>query len=80
MVDSFEDRWNIVNYISTFTVDFLVLKYWGWGAFLYLAGSIVMAGSLHPCAAHFIGEHFSFVEADESTTFRPGTLFEYLYL
>lgn len=40
--------------------DFLVVKMMGAGALVYLVFSSFLAGSLHPCAAHFIAEHYIF--------------------
>ena len=36
-------------------------------ALWYLLISSVMAGSLHPCAAHFIAEHYLFEGLDQET-------------
>ena len=38
--------------------DTLIVKTLGWNALVYLLMSSFFAGSLHPCAAHFIAEHY----------------------
>jgi sphingolipid 4-desaturase/C4-monooxygenase len=40
--------------------DALIVRYWGGNALAYLILSSFLAGSLHPCAAHFISEHYVF--------------------
>ncbi|EEQ37034.1 hypothetical protein CLUG_01157 [Clavispora lusitaniae ATCC 42720] len=35
-----------------------MVKAWGWYSFLYFIMSSFLAGSLHPCAGHFIAEHY----------------------
>jgi sphingolipid 4-desaturase/C4-monooxygenase len=40
--------------------DMLIVHYWGGNALAYLILSSFLAGSLHPCAAHFISEHYVF--------------------
>ncbi|KAK3082377.1 hypothetical protein LTS18_004289 [Coniosporium uncinatum] len=40
--------------------DFLLVRYAGGRALAYLIMSSFLAGSLHPCAGHFIAEHYVF--------------------
>lgn len=51
-------RWLALNILVQLTFDWLVVTHWGWHAMLYFLISSHMAGSLHPLAGHFIGEHF----------------------
>jgi sphingolipid delta-4 desaturase len=39
----------------------------GWNALTYLIMSSFLAGSLHPCAAHFIAEHYVFDNYNQET-------------
>ena len=39
--------------------DLLMVKLFGFSAFLYFLASTFMAGSLHPMAGHFIAEHYT---------------------
>ena len=48
------------NIIAQAVIDYLIIRYWGWNAMIYLLLSSLLAGSLHPCAAHFIAEHYVF--------------------
>lgn len=40
--------------------DFVIVKYFGGKALAYFIMSSFLAGSLHPCAGHFIAEHYVF--------------------
>ncbi len=40
--------------------DALIVETLGWNSFTYLIMSSFLAGSLHPCAGHFIAEHVCF--------------------
>ncbi|KAH8116091.1 dihydroceramide delta-desaturase [Phellopilus nigrolimitatus] len=51
-------RWHFLNIAVQLIADYFLLKYWGVRAFLYLLFSSFFAGSLHPCAGHFIAEHY----------------------
>ena len=48
------------NIAAQISFDMVVVKYLGWRAMTYLLLSSILAGSLHPCAAHFISEHYVF--------------------
>ena len=51
------------NIVAQVLVDVLIVRYWGWHALSYLILSSFLAGSLHPCAAHFISEHYVFARS-----------------
>ncbi|KAL9102790.1 MAG: hypothetical protein Q9163_002108 [Psora crenata] len=53
-------RIHFFNIIVQITFDFLLVRYAGVNAFAYLIMSSFLAGSLHPCAGHFIAEHYLF--------------------
>ena len=53
--------YHYLNVVYIFAFDILVWNFVGTGAVKYLLASTVLAGSgLHPCAAHFIAEHYVF--------------------
>lgn len=49
---------HLLNVIVQIVTDAIMIKYWGVNAFLYFIMSSFLAGSLHPCAGHFIAEHY----------------------
>ncbi|KAL8731324.1 MAG: hypothetical protein Q9166_003548 [cf. Caloplaca sp. 2 TL-2023] len=51
---------HLFNVIAQVCFDFLLMHYLGAGALAYLILSSFLAGSLHPCAGHFIAEHYVF--------------------
>lgn len=60
-------RWHLYNLITVLSFDALLVKYCGWNSLIYLVMSSFFAGSLHPCAAHFIAEHYLMEEIDEGS-------------
>ncbi|KAI9787470.1 MAG: hypothetical protein M1835_002669 [Candelina submexicana] len=51
---------HLFNVVAQITFDYLLLHYIGPNALTYLVLSSFLAGSLHPCAGHFIAEHYVF--------------------
>ncbi len=51
-------QWHYMNIIVQLAFDFVLLQTAGWWAFSYFILSSFFAGSLHPCAGHFIAEHY----------------------
>ncbi|EGW31173.1 fatty acid desaturase [Spathaspora passalidarum NRRL Y-27907] len=49
---------HLLNVIAQLAVDTLMVKYFGWKSVIYFLMSSFLAGSLHPCAGHFIAEHY----------------------
>ncbi|KAK4951486.1 sphingolipid delta-4 desaturase [Elasticomyces elasticus] len=48
------------NVVAQLAFDYVLVKYVGGRALGYLILSSFLAGSLHPCAGHFIAEHYVF--------------------
>lgn len=59
--------WHALNVAFILAADALLVKCAGWPALLYLLFSSFFAGSLHPCAAHFIAEHYMFGGIQQET-------------
>ena len=53
-------RIHLLNILAQVTFDILLVRYAGVRSLLYLILSSLLAGSLHPCAGHFIAEHYVF--------------------
>lgn len=49
---------HLLNIVFQVMVDYLMIKYWGAKSVGYFIMSSFLAGSLHPCAGHFIAEHY----------------------
>jgi sphingolipid 4-desaturase/C4-monooxygenase len=47
-----------LNILVQFTVNYILVTTFGWKPLVYLLLSSFLAGSLHPCAGHFIAEHY----------------------
>jgi sphingolipid 4-desaturase/C4-monooxygenase len=50
--------WHLLNIAFQLVVDAMIMRYAGGWAMTYLIMSSFFAGSLHPCAGHFIAEHY----------------------
>mgnify|MGYP002043997477 FL=1 len=48
------------NWAAQLAFDAFVVCAWGWGPILYFVLCVFLAGGLHPCAGHFISEHYVF--------------------
>ena len=51
---------HLFNIAAQVTFDYLIVQYAGASSLAYLLMSSFLAGSLHPCAGHFIAEHYVF--------------------
>ena len=51
-------RWHAINLLTILSFDAVLVYTLGWTPLVYLIMSSFFAGSLHPCAAHFIAEHY----------------------
>ncbi len=59
--------WHFLNFISQIIFDVLIVNTLGYQALLYMLASSFFAGSLHPCAGHFIAEHYLWDGLDQET-------------
>ena len=50
--------WHLLNIATQLIFDYVLIKTWGVRSFMYLILSSFFAGSFHPCAGHFIAEHY----------------------
>lgn len=51
------------NIAAQIIFDMAIVRFFGWKSLTYLLMSSFLAGSLHPCAAHFISEHYVFAKS-----------------
>ncbi|GAC93556.1 sphingolipid delta 4 desaturase [Pseudozyma hubeiensis SY62] len=59
--------WHFLNIAFILCFDALLVRAFGWIPLIYLIESSFFAGSLHPCAAHFIAEHYMFAGVQQET-------------
>lgn len=59
--------WHGLNLAFILSFNTALVHFCGWTALLYLLLSSFFAGSLHPCAAHFIAEHYMFGGIQQET-------------
>jgi len=51
---------HVLNWAVQIAFDAAVFHFWGWKPLFYFVLCIFLAGGLHPCAGHFISEHYVF--------------------
>ncbi|CAN3374355.1 hypothetical protein DIURU_000767 [Diutina rugosa] len=51
-------KFHLINIVWVFLVDYVMVSAWGINSLWYFIMSSFLAGSLHPCAGHFIAEHY----------------------
>ncbi|KAJ3680351.1 hypothetical protein LUZ60_016629 [Juncus effusus] len=61
--------WEFVNLFVQLSLDFTMVKFYGWKALGYLILSTFVGGGLHPMAGHFISEHYVFNPDQETYSY-----------
>lgn len=65
------------NLSTQLAFDYCLVSFFGWKPLLYLLFSSFFAGSLHPCAGHFIAEHYVFEESLGANSDAPAETYSY---
>lgn len=60
-------KWHLINLLVELTFDVAIVKTFGARPLIYLIMSSFFAGSLHPCAGHFIAEHYLWDGLEQET-------------
>ena len=60
-------KWHFYNLIAQIIFDALLVRAFGFRPLIYLVLSSFFAGSLHPCASHFIAEHYLWDGLEQET-------------
>lgn len=60
-------RWHLLNIVVQLVFDYFLVKNFGARPLIYLIASSFFAGSLHPCAGHFIAEHYLWDGMEQET-------------
>jgi sphingolipid delta-4 desaturase len=61
--------WEAINLGSVFLFDYLVANYIGGRAITYLITGTLLGLGIHPCAGHFIAEHYVFSSGQETYSY-----------
>jgi len=60
-------QWHFMNILVQVIFDYLLVSTYGARSLIYLIMSSFFAGSLHPCAGHFIAEHYLWDGLEQET-------------
>jgi sphingolipid delta-4 desaturase len=63
------NKWEIINVVCSVLMDLLIYTFCGWKGLAYLFLSLWFGYSLHPGAAHFIQEHYTFDDGQETYSY-----------
>ncbi|CAH1763921.1 15584_t:CDS:2 [Entrophospora sp. SA101] len=61
--------WEYVNWVFTITTDIMIYKYCGLRGLIYLVLSLWFGFGAHPAAGHFIQEHYTFEDGQETYSY-----------
>lgn len=64
----------VANWVVQVVFNVFWIQWYGWGSYVYLVTCVLGAGSLHPCAGHFVSEHCG---SDPGTSGSPQETFSY---
>ncbi|KAI6158185.1 fatty acid desaturase-domain-containing protein [Pisolithus tinctorius] len=67
-------KWHFINVVAQAIFDYILVRTFGVKPLLYLLFSSFFAGSLHPCAGHFIAEHYVWDGLNQETYSYYGAL------
>lgn len=59
--------WHVLNILAILSSDYVIYTIFGPTPLVYFLFSSFFAGSLHPCAGHFIAEHYLWDGQDQET-------------
>ena len=59
--------YHILNMIYQFMFNVAIISTFGFGPIIYMILSVVVAGGMHPCAGHFITEHYTLYDTNQET-------------
>lgn len=62
-------KWELINWLFTISSDYLVYQTCGLRGLLYLTLSLWFGYGIHPAAGHFIQEHYTFVDGQETYSY-----------
>ena len=61
--------WEMINWVVTLCTDFIVYLLAGWTGLVYLMVSVWLGFSFHPAGAHFIQEHYTTANGQETYSY-----------
>jgi len=62
-------KWEMINWATQFTFNFLIIQYFGGRSFAYLIAGTLLGLGLHPCAGHFVAEHYELTPGTETYSY-----------
>jgi sphingolipid delta-4 desaturase len=61
--------WELANQVVQISFDLAILYFWGLNSLAYFLIGTLLGLGLHPCAGHFIAEHYEFTKGSETYSY-----------
>jgi len=62
-------KWEGINWATQMTFNFLIVYFFGWKSLAYLVAGTLLGLGIHPCAGHFIAEHYELTPGVETYSY-----------
>uniref|UniRef100_A0A915Q4T4 sphingolipid 4-desaturase n=1 Tax=Setaria digitata TaxID=48799 RepID=A0A915Q4T4_9BILA len=59
----------VLNALLQIFVDYFIISFFGWKAFIYLLAGVFFGSSIHPLASHYISDHYVFRPGQETYSY-----------
>lgn len=61
--------WEVINAVVQISFDVAIVHFFGWKSLAYLIIGTLLGLGLHPCAGHFVAEHYEFTKGYETYSY-----------
>jgi len=62
-------KWELVNWVTQMSFNWFIVTYFGWKSFAYMIFGTLLGLGLHPCAGHFVAEHYELTPGAETYSY-----------
>jgi len=62
-------KWEAVNWVTQMTFNIAIIYFFSWKSFIYMIAGTLLGLGLHPCAGHFVAEHYELTPGVETYSY-----------